>query len=143
MTTTKGASEKPTKPPSGYNIFYQSESKRARDRENARKLYLGRSSFVKAEHRQVANKTRFIGGSGKAWHNNHGKYLYFEGRMNLTCTMSTKCCGQRLTSFLLNTSFQDWRTRCKTCIRNHQAATKRDCSLVPLLEWQTSHIANS
>lgn len=65
MTSTKGASKKPTKPPSGYNIFYQNESKRARDRENARKIYVGRSSFVKAEHRQVANKTRFIGGKWK------------------------------------------------------------------------------
>jgi hypothetical protein len=65
MTSTKGASKKPIKPPSGYNIFYQNESKRARDRENARKIYVGRSSFVKAEHRQVANKTRFIGGKWK------------------------------------------------------------------------------
>jgi len=65
MTTKNRSQQKPTKPPSGYNIFYQTESKRARDREQARKLFLSRSSFIKPEHTQAANKTRFIGNKWK------------------------------------------------------------------------------
>ena len=83
MTKPKGASKKPTKPPSGYNIFYQNESKRARDRENARKFFLGRSSFVKAEHRQVANKTRFIGGKWKGMTQQSRELFVLRGKNEL------------------------------------------------------------
>ena len=56
---------KPSKPPSGYNIFYQFESKRARNRERARKLYISRSSQYKSKFGVAANKTRLIGGKWK------------------------------------------------------------------------------
>ena len=58
-------STKPSKPPSGYNIFYQFESGRARNRERARKLYVSRSSQYNSKYGNAANITRLIGGKWK------------------------------------------------------------------------------
>jgi len=67
-----GQRKKPTKPPSGYNIFYACESKRTRGREKAEQAYFENvvqksrspsSSFVTQTSR---NKTKRIGGKWKA-----------------------------------------------------------------------------
>jgi hypothetical protein len=83
MTSKNRPQLKPTKPPSGYNIFYQSESKRARDRERARKLYLSRSSCNKPEHEQPANKTRFIGNKWKNLSQHEQELFYIRGKNEL------------------------------------------------------------
>ena len=66
--------KKPTKPPSGYNIFYACESKRTRCRERAEVAYfhkvLSRSAEsttdgLSQQQPKSKNKTKFIGGKWK------------------------------------------------------------------------------
>ena len=83
MTSKNRSQQKPTKPPSGYNIFYQIESKRARDRERARKLFLNRSSLIKPEHTQAANKTRFIGNKWKTLSQHSQELFLIRGKNEL------------------------------------------------------------
>ena len=70
-----GLTKKPTKPPSGYNIFYAGESKRTRGRERAELAYfhrvLQRQSTSGSDGSDPSaptskNKTKFIGGKWKA-----------------------------------------------------------------------------
>ena len=83
MTSKNRPQLKPSKPSSGYNIFYQSESKRARDRERARKLYLSCSSCNKPEHEKPANKTRFIGNKWKNLSQHEQDLFYIRGKNEL------------------------------------------------------------
>ena len=108
---------KPSKPSSGYNIFYQSESKRARDRERARKLYLSCSSCNKPEHEQPANKTRFIGNKWKNLSQHEQELFYVRvARINLTCTRSTNRCGPQLTRCLVDLAQHHGMTRVNLCM---------------------------
>ena len=58
-------SMKPSKPSSGYNIFYKFESNRARNRERARKMYVSQSSQYNSKYGNAPNITRLIGGKWK------------------------------------------------------------------------------
>lgn len=71
--------KRPTKPPSGYNIFYAGESKRTRGRERAELAYFHKvlqrkidedndqaTSAAAASPPTSKNKTKFIGGKWKA-----------------------------------------------------------------------------
>lgn len=60
------AMQKPTKPASGYNIFYRGATKRARRREDAQRLYNEKVMRMPSDAQPGAtNKTKLIGGQWK------------------------------------------------------------------------------
>ena len=67
MSSNKRLSmQKPTKPASGYNIFYQGATKRARKREEAQRIFNERIMRMSADAQPGAtNKTKLIGGQWK------------------------------------------------------------------------------
>lgn len=58
--------ERPTKPASGYNIYYQSATRRARKREEALRLFNEKVMRMPPNAQPgLLNKTKFIGGQWK------------------------------------------------------------------------------
>jgi len=66
MDFTRPSTQKPTKPASGYNIFYKGATQRARRREIAQRLYAERVlHYPPGSHPNPCNKTKLIGGKWK------------------------------------------------------------------------------
>jgi len=66
MDFKRPSTQKPTKPASGYNIFYKGATLRARRREIAQRLYAERVlHHPPGSHPNPCNKTKLIGGQWK------------------------------------------------------------------------------
>ena len=75
--------KKPAKPSSGYNIFYQAESRRARNRERSRKRFVSRFPQNNTKYDQAANTTRLIGGKWKGLSPNSQSLFFLRGKNEL------------------------------------------------------------